>query len=91
MSMLRCPGQDKRTWGPEAIFETECRECGAMVEFFKDEPKRKCPECGTRVFNPEMDLGCAEWCPAAEECLKGNALELTDDQRGAIKKAVTSE
>jgi hypothetical protein len=40
-----------------------------MVEFFKDEPKLKCRNCGQMVVNPKIDLGCAEWCQYAEQCL----------------------
>lgn len=88
MSILRCPGQDTQNWGADAIFEIACPHCAEMVEFFKDEPKRHCPACGEKVLNPKMDLGCAAWCPAASDCLSGSALELTDDQRAAMKRAV---
>jgi len=67
--MIRCPGQDQRLWKPEDIFEVKCTGCGGAVEFFKDEPKLKCPECGQIVVNPKIDLGCAEWCQYAEQCL----------------------
>jgi hypothetical protein len=39
------------------------------VEFFKDEPKLKCRKCGQQVANPKIDLGCAEWCQYAEQCV----------------------
>jgi hypothetical protein len=32
---------------------------------------RICPGCGAKVRNPNLDLGCAEWCKYAEECLEG--------------------
>ncbi len=67
--MVRCPGQDQRFWKPEDIFEVECPGCGKAVEFFKDEPKLKCRSCGQIVVNPKIDLGCAEWCQYAEQCL----------------------
>ena len=67
--MIRCPGQDKRFWKPEDISETNCPHCQAMIEFWKDEPKVKCPNCKQVVANPKLDLGCAEWCQYAEECL----------------------
>ncbi|MHC4119487.1 MAG: HD domain-containing protein [Planctomycetota bacterium] len=67
--MVRCPGQDQRFWKPEDIFEVECSGCGKAVEFFKDEPKLKCGGCGQIVVNPKIDLGCAEWCQYAEQCL----------------------
>jgi putative nucleotidyltransferase with HDIG domain len=67
--MVRCPGQDQRFWKPDAIFEVECSNCGKPVEFFKDEPQLKCRHCGHAVINPKIDLGCAEWCQYAEQCL----------------------
>jgi HD superfamily phosphohydrolase YqeK len=68
-NMVRCPGQDQRYWKPEDIFEVQCPHCGNRVEFFKDEPKLKCRHCGNQVANPRIDLGCAEWCQFAEQCL----------------------
>ena len=67
--MFRCPGQDQRLWKPEDIFEVQCSNCGKTVEFFKDEPKLKCRKCGQMVINPKIDLGCAEWCQYAEQCM----------------------
>jgi len=67
--MFRCPGQDQRFWKPEDIFEVQCPGCGKNVEFFKDEPKLKCRNCGQIVINPKIDLGCAEWCQYAAQCM----------------------
>ncbi len=67
--MIRCPGQDQRFWKPEDIFEVQCPDCSNKMEFFKDEPKLKCSKCGKIVVNPKIDLGCAEWCQYAEQCL----------------------
>ena len=67
--MFRCPGQDQRFWKPDDIFEIKCSKCGQSVEFFKDEPKLKCRKCGDLVVNPKIDLGCAEWCQYAKQCL----------------------
>ncbi len=67
--MVRCPGQDQRFWKPDDIFEIQCSDCEKSVEFFKDEPKLKCRNCGHLVVNPKIDLGCAEWCQYAEQCL----------------------
>jgi len=39
------------------------------MEFFKDEPVRTCRSCRERARNPRIDLGCAEWCKFAAECL----------------------
>jgi len=68
--MVRCPGQDQRFWKPDDIFEVKCPACGGAVEFFKDEPKLKCRKCGQMVVNPKIDLGCAEWCQYAKQCLE---------------------
>lgn len=67
--MLRCPGQDQRFWKPDDIFETKCPNCGRPIEFFKDEPKISCKNCGQMVVNPKIDLGCAQWCRYAQQCL----------------------
>lgn len=67
--MPKCPGQDQRFWKHEDIFEIDCPECGAKVEFWKDEPMVKCPKCKNQVTNPKLDMGCAEWCQYAKECL----------------------
>jgi len=67
--MVICHGQDQRFWKPDDIFEVKCPACGGAVEFFKDEPKLKCRRCGQMVVNPKIDLGCAQWCQYAEQCL----------------------
>ena len=68
MNTPRCPGQDMRFWKPQDLFDVRCHQCGADLEFFKDEPYRHCPSCRTRVENPRIDMGCAEWCKFAEQC-----------------------
>ena len=73
--MFRCPGQDQRFWKPQDIFEADCPQCGKAVEFFKDEPKLKCRNCGHAVVNPRIDLGCAEWCQYADQCLAVSAMK----------------
>ena len=67
--MLKCPGQDNRFWTPEDITEVPCRGCGALVEFFKTDGVRRCPTCGVQVTNPQVALGCAQWCAHAQKCL----------------------
>jgi hypothetical protein len=66
---MKCPGQDTRFWGPEAIFEASCPNCGGPLEFFKDESYRKCRKCGVKTLNPKMDFGCAAYCRFAAQCL----------------------
>ena len=67
--MVRCPGQDLRFWKLGDIFESQCPHCGTSVEFWKDEPSVKCPQCRKVIVNPRLDLGCAQWCQHAEQCL----------------------
>ena len=67
---MKCPGQDMRDWKPGDIFEVMCPWCKeAKVEFFKDEPRLKCPSCGRPVKNPKISIGCLEWCPFAKKCV----------------------
>lgn len=61
----KCPGSDGR--GITAV-EVECPSCGALVEFFSDEQRRKCPDCGERVAR-QATPACASWCPSAMSCL----------------------
>ncbi|MBI5789772.1 MAG: hypothetical protein HZA78_13055 [Candidatus Schekmanbacteria bacterium] len=67
--MSNCPGQNMRFWGPEDIFDIPCPKCGQPVEFFKDDSQRICKGCQKVIFNPRKNFGCANWCPAARECL----------------------
>jgi hypothetical protein len=67
--MDRCPGQDLRYLKPEDVRDERCPRCGGAVEFFKDDRSQKCRTCGTRFRNPRLDMGCAKWCPHAEECI----------------------
>ena len=79
--MVRCPGQDQRFWKPVDIFDVNCPGCNESVEFFKDEPKLKCRNCGQVVVNPKINLGCAEWCQYAEQCLAVSAKNKVDIMR----------
>ncbi len=78
---MKCPGQDSRYWKGDAIFEVACPHCKGTIEFFKDDTSRKCPNCGQRVANPEMDFGCAEYCPYAKQCL-GSVPGMLGDMEG---------
>jgi hypothetical protein len=82
--MVKCPGQDQRYWKPEDIFEVPCTGCGRSIEFFKDEPKLKCRQCGQIVANPKIDLGCAEWCQYGEQCLGISATKRTSYMRDKL-------
>ncbi|MFH1616822.1 MAG: hypothetical protein ABIG61_17280 [Planctomycetota bacterium] len=85
--MFRCPGQDQRFWRAEDIFEVRCSNCNTAVEFFKDEPKLRCPRCLRIIVNPKLDLGCAEWCQYASQCF-GTA---GGKETGVTKKPVKNK
>lgn len=69
MEQIKCPGQDTRHWKPGDIFTLECPKCGAEIEFFKDDTRRRCAWCGHLFYNPRIELGCAEWCQYADKCV----------------------
>ncbi len=85
---MKCPGQDTRYWKEDAIFEIECPYCGAFIEFFKDDPIRKCPSCKKSVPNPRMDFGCAAYCKYAEICLGELPPELLLKKAELLKEKV---
>ena len=66
---MRCPGQDRRYWTEDAVFEVPCPRCGAAIELFKDENSGRCTSCAAKVRNPRISFDCAQWCAHAEECL----------------------
>jgi len=69
MEQIKCPGQDTRHWKPDDIFTMECPKCGAEIEFFKDDTRRRCAWCGHLFYNPKIEMGCAEWCQYADKCV----------------------
>lgn len=91
---MQCPGQDSRYWNGSAVFETACEKCGAPLEFFKDDSTRVCKNCGHRMLNPQIDFGCASYCPYAAQCLgelppellKKKQAELVDQVAVAMKQ-----
>jgi len=88
---MRCPGQDMQYWKPGAIFESNCPQCGHPVEFFKDDTARKCGRCGHRFVNPQMDFGCAAYCPYAEQCLGTLPEGLAVQKENMLKDRVAVE
>ncbi len=89
---MKCPGQDSRFWGAEAIFESKCPECGGPIEFFKDETSRRCRKCSHKVLNPKMDFGCAAYCKYASQCLGGDIPpELLAKRSDLLKDRVAAE
>ncbi len=88
---MKCPGQDSRFWGTEAIMDAPCPQCGKIVEFFRDEPSRRCPQCRHKFVNPRMDFGCAAYCRFAEECLGSLPPELMAQRESLLKDRVALE
>src|SRR4030042_3121820 len=72
--MNKCPGQDLGLSNPTTlVYEIECLNCRKPVEFWRDDRKRTCPECGENV-QPDLEIlkkyhGCASHCSMAHECL----------------------
>jgi len=85
---MQCPGQDSRYWSGEDVFETRCPKCGHSVEFFKDDSRRKCGNCGHQVLNPKIDYGCATYCPYAAQCLGSLSPELLAGRDDLLKDKV---
>lgn len=88
---MKCPGQDSQFWKPGAIFEVKCPKCGKEVEFFKDDPTRKCPNCGHRFLNPSLNFGCASYCQYAEQCIGNLPPELLAQKEDLLKDRVAIE
>ena len=65
----KCPGQDTQFWKPNDVYNVECPKCGNLVEFFKDDIRRRCQKCGHMFINPKLNLGCARWCQFADQCV----------------------
>ncbi len=88
---MKCPGQETQYWKPGAIYEAKCPKCGYEVEFFKDEPSRKCRNCGERMVNPRMDFGCAAYCKYAEQCIGDLPPEVLAGREDLLKDRVAVE
>ena len=84
MGSLKCPGQDTRMWKPGDIYDVVCPNCGVTVEFFKDDSRRKCKSCGYIIANPKIQMGCAQWCEHAEECLGVPRSEFAGSEEAAL-------
>lgn len=88
---MKCPGQDMQYWNAESIFEVECPQCHKAVEFYKDDPSRRCHHCGHRFVNPKMDFGCAAYCPFAEQCIGTLPEEFSGAKEALLKDKVAVE
>lgn len=69
MAKTMCPGQDTAFWKPGDVFEVPCAKCSFPVEFFKDDARRRCTNCGHNMQNPRLNQGCASWCEHTKDCL----------------------
>lgn len=72
---MRCPGQDRRFWKIEDIFNEPCPYCGNILEFWKDDVSLSCSKCGKIIRNKKVNLDCALWCKSAKECLGEDVVE----------------
>jgi len=88
---MKCPGQDTQYWNKDAIFETQCPECGHPMEFFKDDATRRCSSCKKKIVNPKMDFGCASYCKFAEQCLGTLPEEFVAQRDDLLKDRVAVE
>jgi NAD-dependent DNA ligase len=88
---MKCPGQDTQYWNGDAIFETQCPECGHPMEFFKDDATRRCANCKKKIVNPRMDFGCAAYCKFAEQCLGTLPEEFVAKRDDLLKDRVAVE
>ncbi len=88
---MKCPGQDSRYWKSDAIFETTCPQCKKPVEFFRDDPTRKCPSCGHRFANPQMNFGCAAYCKFADQCIGSLPPEFVAQRDNLLKDRIAIE
>lgn len=61
----KCPGQDSRELTASLH---PCPNCGAKVEMFSDEQRRRCHNCREMIFREQVPT-CVAWCQAAKECL----------------------
>ncbi len=59
-----------------------CPKCGRVLEFFTDEPTRRC-RCGHLLLRESLPK-CADWCPAAAQCL-GEAIDIRELERRVAK------
>jgi len=74
--IAKCPGKTMSRNLDSVL--VPCPACGRLVEFFSDEPKRQC-RCGHFLLREALPR-CAEWCPAAAQCL-GEAVDVRELER----------
>jgi hypothetical protein len=75
MMKRRCPGMDPAFFKPEDISTQKCLNCGADIEFWKDDVFLACRRCGTRNTNARLGNTCLAWCGEASACVGNRELE----------------
>lgn len=90
MQSAKCPGQDRRNWKPDDIFEHKCPHCDAAVEFWKTDARVKCPQCKEYIMNPKFNLGCALYCAYAEQCV-GDISQILEQRPEALRDRLELE
>jgi len=92
MFTAKCPGQDMRYWTAEDIHEEKCPNCSELIEFWKTDIRVRCRKCKTRVVNPRFNLGCAQWCSYAEQCLGSGVKGLSSiSLRSALEQKLVQQ
>jgi hypothetical protein len=86
MALHKCPGMNPGFWRPKDIKENKCPACGSPVEFWKDDIKRKCAECGKVMFNPNLGNLCLTYCDKAVDCLGNLEIEEWKKQTEGMRK-----
>ncbi len=69
MAMHQCPGMNPGYFKPEDIKIHKCINCKKEIEFWKDDIKLACPNCGQVNFNPNLGNTCLVWCKEASKCI----------------------
>ncbi len=72
----KCPGR-MTTRNLDSVL-VPCPKCARLVELFTDEPKHRC-RCGHLLLRESLPK-CADWCPAAAQCL-GEAIDIRELER----------
>ncbi|MDD9302347.1 MAG: hypothetical protein HUK40_08390 [Desulfobacter sp.] len=62
---MKCPGLDQTL--STVPIEFNCHGCGAMVEIWSDEIKRRCGQCKTMILNPNPSVKISEKHPIAKD------------------------
>ncbi len=69
MGLHRCPGMAPSFFKPSDVKTRKCLNCDYEMEFWKDDVRVTCSECGHINFNPDIGKTCLAWCKKASECI----------------------